>query len=203
MTRYLSGGPRVCRWPVPATWQRIDEVFQAALELAPADRASFLEQECADDPDVRSKVAALLSSHEESGSFLENPLAVFGQEESQTQLMRQRGPDPSSMEGRRLGHYMVHSKLGRGGMGVVYRAYDDRLNRAVALKVLPPEVVSDPERKRRFIQEARAASALNHPHIVTIHGGRPGNCSGLRAISSSSTSRRTFHDQGSFDGSPR
>src|SRR5687767_594308 len=73
------------------------------------------------------------------------------------------------MIGTTLGHYRIESELGKGGMGVVYKARDLHLDRFVALKVLPPEKVSDPDRKRRFVQEAKAASALNHPNIVTIH----------------------------------
>src|SRR5687768_7288347 len=68
-----------------------------------------------------------------------------------------------------LSHYKLQDEIGRGGMGIVYRAVDSRLGRTVAIKVLPPEATADPVRRRRFIQEARAASALNHPHIVTIH----------------------------------
>ena len=73
------------------------------------------------------------------------------------------------MIGQTLDRYRIESKLGEGGMGVVYKAYDTHLDRTVAIKVLPPEKVSDPERKQRFVQEAKAASALNHPNIVTVH----------------------------------
>ncbi|HET9318430.1 MAG TPA: serine/threonine-protein kinase, partial [Bryobacteraceae bacterium] len=73
------------------------------------------------------------------------------------------------MLGRTISHYEILDKLGEGGMGVVFKARDTRLDRFVAIKVLPPEKVTDPERRRRFTQEAKAASALNHPNIITIH----------------------------------
>ncbi len=72
------------------------------------------------------------------------------------------------MIGRTLSHYKVLEEISRGGMGIVYRAVDVKLNREVALKVLPPDLVADPERKKRFVQEAQAVAALDHPHIAVI-----------------------------------
>ena len=74
------------------------------------------------------------------------------------------------MIGQTLTHYRIESKLGEGGMGVVYRALDTHLDRPVAVKLLPSEAVANPERKRRFVQEAKAASALNHPNIIHVYG---------------------------------
>src|SRR6266568_4298916 len=73
------------------------------------------------------------------------------------------------MLGKMLRHYRIDAKIGEGGMGVVYKAWDTHLDRPVAIKVLPPEAVANPERKRRFVQEAKSASALNHPNIVTVY----------------------------------
>src|SRR5436309_15498421 len=78
-------------------------------------------------------------------------------------------PRVSTLVGRTLSRYEILDEISRGGMGVVYRARDVRLNRDVALKVLPPELVADPARRARFVQEAQAASALEHPHIAVIH----------------------------------
>jgi serine/threonine protein kinase len=78
-------------------------------------------------------------------------------------------PSMTIAQGTRLGAFEVDALIGTGGMGVVYKARDTRLDRFVAIKVLPPERMADPDRERRFVQEARAASALNHPHIVTIY----------------------------------
>lgn len=77
--------------------------------------------------------------------------------------------DMPLLPGNRLGPYEIVAPIGAGGMGEVYKAKDTRLDRVVAIKVLPPSKVSDPERKRRFVQEAKAASALNHPNIVTVY----------------------------------
>src|SRR5580658_1453716 len=76
---------------------------------------------------------------------------------------------PGLFSGQHLGHYLIEEQLGAGGMGVVYRAFDTRLDRPVAIKVLRPDTVLDEDRKQRFVREAKAASALNHPNIITIY----------------------------------
>src|SRR6185295_2395363 len=78
--------------------------------------------------------------------------------------------EASAMIGQMLSHYRIVEKLGEGGMGVLYRARDTRLDRSVAIKVLRPEALGNADRRRRLVQEAKAASALNHPHIVTVYG---------------------------------
>src|SRR4030095_6170473 len=97
-----------------------------------------------------------------------------------------------SMIGRVLGRYRIESKLGEGGMGVVYKAHDTHLDRTVAIKVLPHEKVADPERKQRFVQEAKAASALNHPNIVTVHDIRAD--AGVDFIVMEYVDGRTLHE---------
>ena len=105
---------------------------------------------------------SLLASHEYAGSFFGSPVVDANTERTGKGQWK-------SLVGENLSHYQAISLLGQGGMGVVYKARDTHLDRFVAIKVLPPELVTDPDRKRRFVQEAKAASALNHPNIITIH----------------------------------
>jgi serine/threonine protein kinase/Flp pilus assembly protein TadD len=140
---------------------QVDQIFQAALERAPAERAAFLDQACGDNTELRSKVEALISSDEEAGSFIERP--AF---EVAAKMMADE--DSKDVTGQAIGPYQILSRLGSGGMGDVYLAHDSRLDRNVALKLLPKYFPSDEQRLRRFEQEARAASALNHPNIITI-----------------------------------
>ena len=137
----------------PERWQRIKELFEEVTEREPADRSAFLQEACGGDEALREEVESLLAEEGRAGDFMKDP--VVGA--------------PESFVGTTILHYKVVEKLGEGGMGVVYKARDSRLDRFVALKVLPLGMMADPERKRRFVQEARAASALNHPNIITIH----------------------------------
>jgi eukaryotic-like serine/threonine-protein kinase len=143
-------------------WQQIEKLCQEALELEESRRAAFLEEACAGDEGLRREVESLLKFDKHEGRFIEQPAL-----EVAAKMVAQEKPD--SLIGQQIGSYLIVSVLGMGGMGVVYQARDTRLKRNVAIKVLPPDRVSDSERKRRFIQEARAASALNHPNIITIH----------------------------------
>ena len=143
-------------------WQQIDELFHAALELEPGERAAFLTQACNGDESLRREVESLIGSHEQPESFFEAPAGDIAAE-----LLA--GKPDQLAAGQFLGHYQIIYLLGEGGMGEVYLAHDIRLGRQVALKLLPAQFTLDADRVRRIKQEARAASALNHPNIVTIH----------------------------------
>lgn len=142
-------------------WQQIDSILQAAMERDAAERPAFLDQACASDPSLRKEVEALINSYDQAGSFIESP--VF-EEAADLVASAQAG----SLIGRELGPYRITAVLGFGGMGEVYLAQDGRLGRKVALKLLPDYFTADEQRLRRFQQEARAVSALNHPNIITI-----------------------------------
>jgi serine/threonine protein kinase len=129
-------------------WSSIQRIFHGALEEESGNRAEYVSRECAGDEDVREAVQALLESDDQT-SPVDRPLAA---------------PYPEEI----LGHYRLLSKLGEGGMGVVYLARDLRLDRAVAIKILKAEFKEDGGR-RRILAEAKAASALNHPNIITVH----------------------------------
>ena len=135
----------------PERWQKVKEVLHGALELTPAQRPAFLESACAGDEVLRQEVESLLASSGEARSILQSS-----------------GVRVTLTKGTKLGDYEVQSLLGSGGMGDVYRARDLRLHREVAIKVLPAFLSSDPDRLRRFEQEARAAAALNHPNILAV-----------------------------------
>jgi len=146
----------------PERWQQLKQIFQSALERNPAERSAFLSQACADDPALRSQVESLIASHNQAGDSIEAMAA-----EAATEMLGDEQPGP--ILGKHIGHYEVLSLLGRGGMGEVFLAQDASLGRKVALKLLRSDFTRIEERLRRFRQEARAASALNHPNILTIH----------------------------------
>ena len=146
----------------PDRWQQVKVLFRSALEHKIEERAAFLERACAGDGGLQREVESLLASFEESDSIIETPMA-----EATAQLLI--SDESESLVGQQLGHYETIALLGEGGMGTVYLAKDTRLGRKVALKLLPSYFTRDANRLRRFEQEARAASSLNHPNILTIY----------------------------------
>jgi Tol biopolymer transport system component len=154
----------------PERWQQIKQLFNSALEREQSQRSAFLADACSGDEYLRSEVESLLSSHERDGRFIDAPAFEYAAD-----LLSD--PQSTMAAGQTLGSFRILSTLGRGGMGEVYLAEDTRLGRKVALKFLPPSLAGDQDRLRRFEGEARAASALNHPNILTIYeigsgGGR-------------------------------
>ena len=153
----------------PERWSKIESIFHKALEADESRRSSAIEESCAGDAELRREVESLLAHHSDSASFIEKP-AFAGQVTtcSVGPVTAADAPRPD-LKGVAFGHYRILEEIGVGGMGQVFRALDTRLHRTVAIKVLPSTHVADPDRKRRFLQEARAASKLNHPNIVTLH----------------------------------
>lgn len=142
-------------------WQRVEELLQQALDLETNERAAFLDRACGSHSQLRQEVEMLLGKEDEARSFIETP-AVAHLAASLVNTSR------TSLIGKRVSHYRIDSLIGEGGMGEVYKAYDENLHREVALKMLPVEFIDDSERARRFEQEAFTTSKLNHPNIVTI-----------------------------------
>jgi serine/threonine protein kinase len=169
----------------PERWQQVEEVLQAALDRPAAERAAFLTEACEGDGELKSEAEQLLSAHEEAGEFLELPAIA-----RDAGVLFGGGPD--EYVGRVVGPYRITGRLGAGGMGEVYLAHDARLGRAVALKILHEYFARDGARLRRFQREARAASALNHPNILTIH--EVGDDEGLHFISTEFIDGRTLRE---------
>jgi eukaryotic-like serine/threonine-protein kinase len=142
-------------------WQRVKEIFEGALERQGAEREAFLDRTCDGDTEIRTEVDSLLRSYEVAGSFMEAPAVAQAADDLAT--------EQKLTPGQRIKHYQIVDLIGEGGMGEVYLATDTILGRRVALKVLPAFVSKDPERLRRFTQEARAASRLSHPNVCVVH----------------------------------
>jgi len=154
-------------------WEEIQASFNQLVELNASNRAARLEMLASSDPDLHRALESLLKADAAATGFRQIDTALL--------LRSDRGSDPLGLTGRTISHFNLREALGAGGMGVVYRADDTRLGRVVALKFLFPHYNLDASAKARFLREAHAAAALDHPNLCIVHevgesaeGGVPG-----------------------------
>ncbi|HEY3838886.1 MAG TPA: protein kinase [Bryobacteraceae bacterium] len=165
-------------------WHRLDDLFNQALDMPPAARARFVDEACKNDERMRAELESLLRSAETSDGLEK---VIHGA--AHDFLVKK----PTLEPGGRVAGYEIISLLGAGGMGRVYLAQDARLRRKVAIKTLPPESIYDRDSLRRFQQEALAASALNHPNILTIY--EVGEANGVEFICSEFIDGQTVREK--------
>ncbi|HEX3229412.1 MAG TPA: serine/threonine-protein kinase, partial [Pyrinomonadaceae bacterium] len=146
----------------PEGMQQLEELFHEAAGLEPPERAEFMSRLRESNPEMAEAVDSLIAAHEDP----DNPIDSLAYEAAAEMIAAKQ---PALVAGQVVGHYQIVALLGKGGMGEVYLASDTKLDRRVALKLLPAEFTNHKERLRRFIQEAKTASSLNHPNIITIH----------------------------------
>src|SRR5262245_39447157 len=142
-------------------WEQINRICEAAVEIEEKKRGSFLDEACREDWELRREVESLLAMQAQADGFLEKPAVEEVVKASKEEL--------PSLLGRKLGPYQILAALGGGGMGEVYKARDTRLNRTVAIKVLPRYLSQRADLRQRFEREARALASLSHPHVCPIH----------------------------------
>jgi serine/threonine-protein kinase len=144
----------------PDRYHQAEKMFHEVLALAPDQRAAFLDSACAADTELRAEVESLLAAYEQVDQYLDEPLM-----KAVTRLL----PESEAEQVQAIGHYQILRMIGKGGMGEVWLAQDTKLDRYVAVKLLPARFTGDANLVRRFVQEAKAASSLNHPNILTIY----------------------------------
>ncbi len=143
-------------------FKRVEKIYHSVLNVLPNERNSFLQQYCGDDFELRKEVESLLSYGNDFDSRIDTPPVSLVAE-----LFAE--PETSNKIGKQINHYKIHSLLGKGGMGEVYLAYDSKLERKVAIKLLTGEFAPETNKINRFLREAKSASALSHPNILTVH----------------------------------
>ena len=146
----------------PERWREVERIYQDALDQDPASRSAFLDRTCAGDRELRREVLSLLAAHDADDRLLEAGALEIAARDIANEM-------PALEPGRHLGVYELVARLGAGGMGEVWKAQDPTLHREVAIKVLSPVFARDPDRLRRFEQEARAAAMLAHPNILAVY----------------------------------
>jgi serine/threonine protein kinase len=173
----------------PERWKQVDELFDAVIELPADERGKFLNEKCDGDEELRREVLSLLEAHEKAEGFMESPALDIAAKNMAQEIS---SVENQSLVGREIGAYKIEKLLGVGGMGEVYLAHDAKLNRKVALKILPSQFVKDAERIKRFEREARAVSSLNHPNLITIYD--IGNSEGTSFIATEFVEGQTVRD---------
>src|SRR6266851_2379045 len=149
----------------PEHWEEVKRIFDAALQQDAVSRGNFLSQACGGNDELQKEVEKLLAAHEQAGSFM----TVTTTHPSSAAESTATASNADRFLGRVLSHYRIETRLGSGGMGVVYRATDLKLGRAVGIKLLSRQFATSDDAKARFLREARAASALDHPNIGTVY----------------------------------
>ncbi|MFT3744592.1 MAG: protein kinase [Pyrinomonadaceae bacterium] len=173
----------------PNRWKQIDELVDAALDLPEAEREAFITARSAGDDDLKRAVNELLAAQSKTNEFLDQSAMKIV---AKAIAIDEPKPRRDSLLGKRIATYRIEKLIGAGGMGEVYLAFDEKMRRNVALKILPAEYGSNDERVRRFEMEARAISKLNHPNIVTIYD--VGNFEGINYIATEFVEGKTLRD---------
>ncbi|MEQ1764830.1 MAG: protein kinase [Pyrinomonadaceae bacterium] len=172
-----------------ARWKQIDELLDAALETDAGGRIDFVTTRAGVDTDLRDQVLELLKAQGQADDFLNDSamhIAAKAMADDQTEV------SAFAFINKKIAHFKIERLLGAGGMGEVYLAFDEKLNRKVALKILPSEYISNDERVKRFELEARAIAKLNHPGIVTVYD--VGNFEGVNYIATEFVEGKTLRD---------
>src|SRR5262245_30188938 len=142
-------------------WNQINRLWDAAMEVPEEERPAFLERNCQGDEELRREVESLLAYDGQANQFMDTPAFQVA--------AAKLANEPPSLVGRKLGPYQIQGVLGAGGMGEVYKAKDTRLNRTVAIKVLPRFLSGRADLRQRFAREARAIASLSHPNICPLY----------------------------------